>query len=269
MIAKARSQDLMIVTVRPSFPLSGVLDCMWHYSGAVAAEGREIVLPDGRFQVVIDLVAGRGSFCGLRSRHVGIDPSPISMSVGAVFRPGGAAGFLCGSALEYLDRTLPLDLVWGAEAGWLIERLQIAPSAPDRLQILEAALVRRFVTAAEERINTGGAIDYALRLFDHAPHLKNVGEVSREIGWSRRWLSHVFSEKVGITPKRYCRLVRFQKLLRQLASGGRADWADVALAGGFSDQAHLIHEFRAFSGLTPEFYIRAERPFPNHVRTHC
>jgi AraC-like DNA-binding protein len=53
----------------------------------------------------------------------------------------------------------------------------------------------------------------------------------------------------------------------QIASGQPVDWVDVALAGGFCDQAHLVHEFRAFSGLAPERYLRAERPFPNHVRT--
>jgi hypothetical protein len=54
--------------------------------------------------------------------------------------------------------------------------------------------------------------------------------------------------------------------LREVASGHRVDWADLALAGGFVDQAHLAHEFHAFSGLSPVRYLTAERPFPNHVR---
>jgi AraC-like DNA-binding protein len=90
--------------------------------------------------------------------------------------------------------------------------------------------------------------------------------VSREIGWSRRWFSKTFSDAVGMTPKRYSRLVRFQRVVRQLASGGRVDWAELALSGGFADQAHLIHEFRAFSGLSPESFLAAQRPSPNHLR---
>jgi AraC-like DNA-binding protein len=43
--------------------------------------------------------------------------------------------------------------------------------------------------------------------------------------------------------------------------------AKVTAEGGFCDQAHLVHEFRAFSGLPPESYLTAQRPFPNHVRT--
>ena len=108
---------------------------------------------------------------------------------------------------------------------------------------------------------------YALYAFANAAHIRTVADVSREIGWSRRWFSHAFSEEVGMTPKRYCRLMRFQRVVRQIASGEPVDWVDVALAGGFCDQAHLVHEFRAFSGLSPERYLAAERPFPNHVRT--
>jgi transcriptional regulator GlxA family with amidase domain len=69
-----------------------------------------------------------------------------------------------------------------------------------------------------------------------------------------------------MTPKRYCRLIRFQRVVPQIALDRPVDRIDVALAGGFSDQAHLVHEFRVFSGLSPECYLAAERPFPNHVR---
>jgi transcriptional regulator GlxA family with amidase domain len=70
-----------------------------------------------------------------------------------------------------------------------------------------------------------------------------------------------------MTPKRYCRLMRFRKVVRQIASNQPVDWVDVALSAGFCDQAHSVHEFRAFSGLSPEHYLTAEHPFPNHVRT--
>jgi len=60
-------------------------------------------------------------------------------------------------------------------------------------------------------------------------------------------------------------LRRFQAVVRRAATGSEIDWADVALAGGYFDQAHLVHEFRDFSGLTPGEYAAADRPFANHV----
>ena len=131
---------------------------------------------------------------------------------------------------------------------------------------MEDALVDRMKTFREKHLPMHPIMNYALHAFGNAPHIRTVADVSREIGWSRRWLSHAFAEQVGITPKRYCRLVRFQHLVRELASQRSVDWASIALDGGFCDQAHLVHEFRAFSGLSPETFLKSERPFPNHVR---
>ena len=254
----------MLLTLYPAFSLASAVECIWHYEGAAVVRGREHVLPDGQFQIVLNLAAGKGAVCGLRSQYVVIDTAQITSLMGVVFRPGGALGLLGASALEFCDRSVALDLVWGAQAAPLLEQLQDAASAGTRLRILEAAIT--------DRTRRGGkaihpAVNHALQVFNNTPHIRTVADVSREIGWSRRWFSHAFSEQVGMTPKRYCRLMRFQRVVRQIASDQPVDWVDVAVAGGFCDQAHLIHEFRAFSGLSPERYLTAERPFPNHVRT--
>jgi AraC-like DNA-binding protein len=253
----------MLLTLPLAFSLPSVVECIWHYEAAAVVRGHEHVLPDARFQIVLNLAAGKGVVCGLRSQHVVIDTAQITSLMGVVFRPGGALGLLGASALEFCDRSVALDLVWGPQATPLLEQLRDAASAGKRLRILEAAITERM---RRDRKTIHPAVDYALQVFNNAPHIRTVADVSREIGWSRRWFSHAFSEQVGMTPKRYCRLIRFQRVVRQIASDQRVDWVDVALAGGFCDQAHLSHEFRAFSGLSPERYLMAERPFPNHAR---
>src|ERR1700704_562307 len=55
-----------------------------------------------------------------------------------------------------------------------------------------------------------------------------------------------------------CRLHRFQDVSRQIALGAPVDWTDLALAGGYCDQAHLAHEFRDFSGISPTAYLASE-----------
>jgi AraC-like DNA-binding protein len=223
-------------------------------------------LPDGRFQVVLNLSSGAATVSGLRSHHVVIDAARVSHVMGVVFRPAAARRFFDGPALDFYDRSVPLALVWGPQATQLVDRLRIETSARRRLAILEAALVEISSTRERRRLDAHPAVMYALQAFHNSPHIKRVADVSREIGWSRRWFCKTFGESVGMTPKRYCRLLRFQKVVRHVASGRRVDWADLATATGFADQAHLAHEFRAFSGLSPERFLVAERPSPNHVR---
>jgi AraC-like DNA-binding protein len=258
-------EGVMLLTLRPKSPLSTVVECIWHHDGAAAVNAREYVLPDGRFHIVLNLASGKGSVSGLRSQYSVIDTTQIPWAMGVMFRTVGALAFLGASTLEFWNRSVALDLVCGQWATQILEQLHDAASPGDRLRILEAALRDRMRSGGKAVVHP--AVDYAVQVFNDAPHSSTVAAVSREIGWSRRWFSHAFSEQVGMTPKRYCRLMRFRKVVRQIASNQPVDWADVALAGGFCDQAHLVHEFRVFSGFSPERYLVAERPFPNHVRT--
>ncbi|WP_322752369.1 helix-turn-helix domain-containing protein [Frankia sp. Cas3] len=84
-------------------------------------------------------------------------------------------------------------------------------------------------------------------------------------GWTPRRLNRRFMSRIGLAPKRFSRVRRFQRLLR--AAGGRddPDWARLAVDCGFYDQAHLINDFRDLSGLTPGAYRPRSVDVPNHV----
>jgi AraC-like DNA-binding protein len=257
----------MMLSRHPSARLLTAVECLWHHqSPDTGARGRERVLPDGRFQVVLNLSAGTAAVSGLRSHHVVIDAASVSHVMGVVFRPAGARSFFEEPALDFYDRSVPLALVWGPQSSQLVDRLRSETSARRRLAILEAALVEIRSKSDGRRLTVHPAVGYALRAFQNSSPTKSVADLSREVGWSRRWFCQAFGESVGMTPKRYGRLLRFQNVVRQVASGRRVDWADLAVSCGFADQAHLAHEFRAFSGLSPERFLTAERPFPNHVR---
>ena len=80
-----------------------------------------------------------------------------------------------------------------------------------------------------------------------------MGALCEELGWSRRRLVARFREEIGLPPKAVARLFRFEHAL-ELADGG-AGWAEVAVAAGYYDQAHLINEFRSITGITPRQYV--------------
>jgi AraC-like DNA-binding protein len=238
---------------------------------------KERVLPNGRFQLVINLsdpprlqdgttkdgiIPGDSSLVvGMQSRFSVIDTATLQSTIGVLFRPGGARAFLDALADVFYNESVPLDLVWGSMAHALRDSLREAATPADKFRKLEIALVQRMNT----RLELHAAVEYALEEFARTPHIRRVLEVTREAGLSRRRFAQLFREQVGLTPKLYCRLHRFQGALHRIASGAPVDWSDVALAGGYCDQAHFGNEFRDFSGISPGSYLASERSFVNHV----
>jgi len=256
----------MLLSYRPAPPLASHVEMFWYYAGHVTSHHNEHVLPNGRFQIIIDLPSGQGMVCGVRSRYSVIDPAAIRSVMGVVFRSGGVHGFFNAQGDDFYNQVVPLDLIWGSHATHLRERLQEAGTVEDKFRVLETGLLHAMRRAGESHLTLHSSVQYALREFRRAPHIRSVIGLAREAGLSRRRFSQVFSEQAGITPKLFCRLHRFLQIVRKIASGEPVDWADVALAGGYCDQAHLTHEFRDFSGLSPSSYLAAERPYLHHIR---
>ena len=92
-----------------------------------------------------------------------------------------------------------------------------------------------------------------------------VKEMADALGVSQKHFITRFSAQVGLSPKRFCRIRRFQAVLDAIATGAPIDWADISCACGYYDQAHFIHDFKAFSGFTPSEYLCRRREYPNHV----
>jgi AraC-like DNA-binding protein len=87
----------------------------------------------------------------------------------------------------------------------------------------------------------------------------------KESGYSHRRFIELFRRTLGLTPKLYCRVLRFQEALERGAATRAASWVDVALDAGYSDQAHFNREFLEFAGVTPGQYREISPAFSHHV----
>jgi AraC-like DNA-binding protein len=168
-----------------------------------------------------------------------------------LFCPGGARAFFDVPADVFYNERVPLDLIWGSRASIVRDRLREANAPAEKFRLLEKALLEQL----NRRVELHAAVRYALGEFARGPHIRSVLDVAREAGMSRRRFAQLFREQVGLTPKLYCRLRRFQSVVREISSGVPVDWADLALALGYYDQAHLANEFRHFSGISPSAYL--------------
>lgn len=77
---------------------------------------------------------------------------------------------------------------------------------------------------------------------------------------SKKQYERIFREYVGMNPKEYTRIVRFQKSMWMLQRGNR-NYADISAACGYSDQSHLIREFKSMTGHTPKSLLGICQPY--------
>jgi len=226
---------------------------------------------DGRWRS--DATPPRGSVTGPMTAVGRTKGSDRPDMIGVYFRPGRAAAFLRAAMTDLTDRTVAIDDVWGANGVRLAEELSDLDEA-GRINRLESYLLA-FLSAAPRPT---GSIDMPAVT---AHILQQRGRVTIEAmadaaGVSRQHFSRQFRERLGISPKLYCRLARFHSGLAHARDQGRVDWAQTALDLGYADQSHMIAEFRQFSALTPQalvsghwfhpFIERARRTLPKERR---
>lgn len=265
----------------PDAPLNGFVRSLWYAQASGMDHSRERVLPSGCVQVILNLAReylldcpeGRADqrmpsalVVGARSVYEIIDTSDMADLIGIVFEPGGF-GIFAGDAVDlFSNRSTGLEEVWGLSARGLRDRLRELPTPESRMRCLEAFLADRIAP----RITRHGPwrsaeVSFALQHFAHAPAIATVQETARRIGWSERRFSQVFREEVGLTPKTWCRVQRFQRAVQQLHSGVDVPWAELALECGYYDQSHFANEFRAFSGIDATTYSVQRTRWANHI----
>ncbi|HUB07167.1 MAG TPA: helix-turn-helix domain-containing protein [Myxococcales bacterium] len=169
-------------------------------------------------------------------------------TVTARLRLGEHEAVLGAPASALAGRVVPLEDLWGdAAARRLFDRLGDARTTAGAAAALENALAARLAIARGHRACPPLVLEAAGRLA-HAP----VSRVAAGLRVSERHLRRVFREALGLGPKTFARLARFRRALDAAREDDGAGWASIAAAAGYYDQAHLIAEFRAISGATPQ-----------------
>ena len=271
--------DTVFNFYKPKPPLSKLIDNLWLFEGD-AEHKIERILPTGTLELAINLrendlgfydparAENRTHFSGAvvsGAHSQGFAPVPTDkvLIIGAHFKPGGAFPFLGLPANELADAHVDLDALWGSAANRLRERLCEARSSAERFQLLEEALLKRLSRRGTERHY---AVSAALKMFAKHQGAPTVREASKYLGLSQRRFIEVFKAEVGLTPKLFSRIQRFQHTRAFIDRNPAPDWVALALDLGYFDQSHFIREFSEFSGLSPTDYLNRHQSFPAQDR---
>ncbi|WP_050748961.1 DUF6597 domain-containing transcriptional factor [Shouchella clausii] len=263
---------MLIRTYIPQMPLSMFVDYFWYMEAYNPSHSRELTLPDGSVEMIIDLgedvirlfdrnnrelVFGHAIVCGPHSEYFVINSTCASRVIGIHFKPGGIHPFLKERLDEIHNTHLPLHALWGSKISGLRDELLDSLVPEKMFHILE----RRLLSLAIKDLERHPAVQYVLNNL----HGHRIGEVIEQVGISHRRFNQLFKEEVGMTPKRLNRIYRFQEVLRNLHSGESHSWTDIALECGYYDQAHFIKDFQSFSGLNPSEYKPISGRHYNHA----
>jgi AraC-like DNA-binding protein len=234
---------------------------------------RERVFPNGQLEIIIHLgepyrlVEGEKAEPCATACIGGIQLGPMVVEalpgpnrvLGVRLTPAGAYALLARPLYELNGLTVDLRDVAGRAAGVLAERCHDAGSAEDCLRIAE-----RWVS---ERVARSPGVDppiaWTAAQIERRGGAVSIAELRERTGLTRTRLATGFREQIGVAPKLYARILRFQRALA-LVGEGAASLADVALAAGYYDQPHMNADFRELSGMAPRDFLAAHR-YPGSV----
>ena len=253
----------------PSPDLAPHVANFWFMRGrgpSAMPEGHRI-LPDGCAEFVFQLGApfrereADGTWrlqdslllVGQMERRVDVQPSGAIHTVGVHFHPAGLGAFVSGDLRRFTGRIQPLDDALSENLGPLVRKLKAARTDRVRVPILENFL-------RERRRPADDAMGLAAQGLSEAAGAIDIDAMARRLGLSDRQFRRRFEAAVGLPPKRFSRLIRFQRVFEERLEGDARAWSRVALDCGYYDQPHFNRDFRAFTGAKPRDLLKDADP---------
>jgi AraC-like DNA-binding protein len=255
-------------TRSPSGRLQGVVERFWRVDEPAATDAirtPETICPDGCTEIILHLgdpmlqavngrllPQGRYLLVTQMDGPVTIVPTGSVAMVGARLRAGAMHRLLPTAQDRLAGQILDLDAIWQEWTRRTAE--QVSAAAPDGvLNVFERAVEALFSTDSSSDLEH--ALDASVSFLHASGGRAPIERLASHAGLSRRQFERRFSEHVGLSPRLFGRIIRFQRAFRLL---GTESGAAIAARCGFADQAHLVREVHRFAGVTPTLLAEAE-----------
>jgi len=246
--------------------LAPLVELFWYAQGT-ATFPRKRLFPNGRIELLVNLgdpirlVEGVGSpvlksgwLSGLHARPVVIECGGRTSTLGIRLKPAGAFALLARPLRDISGWTLDLGDVVGRAAEELAERCHEANSTDERFR-RAAEWIEELTTRAAPGL---GSVAWTAARIERSAGTASIGALREEAGLSKNRLASAFRDQIGLAPKVYARIFRFQRLL-SLIHAGAPSLAEAALDTGYYDQPHMTADFRELSGMAPREFLAASR----------
>jgi AraC-like DNA-binding protein len=252
----------------PDRALAGIVQEYWEVEGHLSPF-RERILPNGSTELMVNLgpphtmvthagtsVWERAWFSGLHERAIVIESLDGTHLVSARLHPLGALRLFGPDVPNSVNAVTDLELLLGSPARELRALLLGAASAEERFEHLERFLVVRLSLG----VVPSTVVCDAARLIEEAHGNLRIASLHADLGGSRKQLWLRFARELGMSPKAYAQIQRFVWTLARLRESTSVEWPRLAVAAGYSDQSHLVRDFRRVASASPTEFLRTRSP---------
>lgn len=189
--------------------------------------------------------------CGQQSSYYDLSLSGKTGMILIIFRPHGVKAFFNFPITELLDENLSIQDLDKNEAIELEDKLLNSPNNRQRITHIENFLSKRLIYNNEfERV------EHAIKIIENSKGQIKAQDIAHEICLGIKQFERIFSKHVGINPKKYTSIVRFQNVIQMKREQKNSSMTQLALDNGYYDQSHFIHDFKSLTGFTPKAFFK-------------
>ncbi|MFZ1304628.1 MAG: helix-turn-helix domain-containing protein [Ferruginibacter sp.] len=262
----------------PAFPLNQFIESFIYYRDYNPVHSVDRFLPDGNVNIIFDLTdypkhiydnetlkeiqACRNVwFSGIRNKYITIPSGKDSEMFIINFHKGRSYPFVQMPLYELTDSVVDAELVLTNDILDMREMILASSLLAQKFYVAENYLLKKF----RDKLIVNPFIEFAVNSIISSPNQMSIEEIAGKVGYSQKHLIKLFKDNVGLTPKGFLKVIRFQKAIEEIAAAKQINWTGIAYECGYYDQAHFINDFKTFSGFTPEEYLQKQYEHLNYI----
>lgn len=214
-----------------------------------------------------ETVPNRFHFNGIRNRYCMINQVGKMNMIGISFFPPGLYPFFKTPLSLFTNKTIELDLLISEFTSRIEAKLSITDSILEKIDILEKELVPLVdykLVPSEEIIKVIKVIKVFNTFYSNTNNL-NINYFCARYGIDQRKLERIFKKYIGISPKLFHRLNRFQIVINKIVKNEYMNLTSLAYENEYYDQTHFIKDFKSFTGCSPSQFLNERRSIKENI----
>lgn len=262
----------------PKPPLDKYIQNIVYYRDYLPEHDKDRFLPDCTTNLVIDFhetpkyiydnitlkekqECTKAWFSGMQTEYITISSGYNSEMMVITFKPGCSFPFLKIPVDTFNNKVIVADEIFGKAFDEFRNQLISKESVETIINCAETWLL----SILQDETFEGEIIQHFVEQIRETSSSVNLKSIAQKSGYSQKQFIHLFKKYVGITPKQFHRIVRFNEILTAIHQKDNINWLCVATDCGYYDQAHFIKDFQLFSGLNPKQYIDDQGEWPHYI----